>query len=170
MNDEEWLQKLSNFSDKLEDLQDRIRELEITLHGKRSKTGMLAEYARHDELLARMYAVIWQDPTGQKGILHDIDVLMGRVTAKAQSTQYKWQFWGLILATIISSATALLVSWDKILKLLPKDHPGILEQKIERGRHPKSPKKIYRYRIVPAAPTEPGPPAKMPENQDPDPK
>lgn len=149
MNDEEWLEKF-------EDLQDRIRELEITLHGKRAKTGILAEYERHDELLARLYAVVWQDPTGKTGLLHDVDVLMGRRSDKVQGAQYKWQFWGLILATLISSGAAVLVSWDKIIKLIPKDHPGPLERKIERARHPKAKNKIIQYRVVPA-PKEPNP-------------
>lgn len=155
MNEDENFQRLENINGKLEDVQDRVRELEITLHGKRAKTGLLAEYERHDQLLARLYAVIWQDPTGQKGILHDIDILMERRTAKVQGVQYKWQFWGLILATIISSAAAVLTNLDKIIRLFPVEHPGILEQKIEKAKHPKG-KKIYRYRIVP-------PPEAVPE-------
>ena len=146
MNEENNAER-ERLNDKLNDLQDRIRELEITLHGKRAKTGLLAEYERHDQLLARLYAVIWQDPTGQKGILHDIDVLMGRAQNRTASAQYKWQFWGLILATMISSGVALVASWDKVQKILPKDHPGILEQKIERARHPRG-KKIIRVKVV----------------------
>lgn len=140
-------------NDKLNDLQDRIRELEITLHGKRAKTGLLAEYERHDELLARLYAVIWQDPTGQKGILHDIDVLMGRARNKSEHSTVRWQSWTAIIVAIIMSGASLLANLDKILKMLPKDHPGILAQKIEQAKHPRG-KKIYRVRVVPDEPSD----------------
>ena len=136
-------------NDKLNDLQDRIRELEITLHGKRAKTGLLSEYARHDELLARLYAVIWQDPTGQKGILHDIDVLMGRARNRNEHSTVRWQSWTAIIVAIIMSAASLLTNLDKIIAILPKYHPGPLERKIDLARHPKG-KKIYRYHVIPA--------------------
>ena len=150
-------------NDKLNDLQDRIRELEITLHGKRSDPGLLAEYKRHDELLARLYAVIWQDPTGQKGILHDIDVLMGRAKSKGEASALKWQSWTAIIVAIIMSTASLWTNLDKILALLPKDHPGPLERKIEQARHPKG-KKIYRIRVVPASETPSDPTKESPPN------
>jgi hypothetical protein len=52
---------------------------------------------------------------------------------------------------MISAMTALITNWDKILKILPQDHPGPVSQMIEKAKHPKSPKKIYRYRVVPAS-------------------
>lgn len=139
-----------NLNGKIEDCQDRIRELEITLHGKRAKTGLLSEYERHDELLRRLYAVIWQDPTGQKGILHDIDILMERRKDKVQGAQYKWQFWGLILATAISSGAALLTNLDKIKTLFPKLPQTELQKLDQKVRHPKSGKTIIHYRVVPS--------------------
>lgn len=136
-----------NLNGKIEDCQDRIRELEITLHGKRAKTGLLSEYERHDELLRRLYAVIWQDPTGQKGILHDIDILMERRKDTTQGTQYKWQFWGVILAAI---ATSFLANLDKIKTLFPKLPPTELQKLDYKVRHPKSGKTIIHYRVVPS--------------------
>lgn len=153
MNDDELREKLAHLNDKIEDNQDRIREVEITLHGKRAKTGLLAEYERHDSLLSRLYAVIWQDPTGKTGLLHDVDVLMDRRKDKIQGAQYRWQFWGLILATLISSGLALLSNLDKVVKFLPKYHPGPLEQKIDQAKHPRG-KKLYRVRLIKEEPSD----------------
>lgn len=151
MNDDEWRQKVDEhlLRDLIEDLQDRVKEIDIILRGEKGKSGLVAEYDRHDDKLTRLYAVIFQDPTGQKGLLHDVDVLMQRRKERVEGAQFRWQFWGLILTTIISSAATLILNWDKILKSLPRDHPGMLEAKIERSRHPKSLKKIVRYHIVP---------------------
>ena len=151
VGDEEknWQERVEHqrLTDKLDDLQDRVRELEITLHGKRSKTGLLAEYERHDQLLGRMYAVIWQDPTGTKGVLHDVDVLMGRKRDRERVTPYKWQFFTAIVAALIAAGTTLLTNWDKILKAMPKDKPDKVSRMIEKAKHQKG-KKIYRVRVI----------------------
>lgn len=155
MNGDDSLERLK---EKIEDLQDRIRELEITLHGKRAKTGLLAEYQRHDELLARMYAVIWQDPTGQKGILHDIDLLMGRKKDKDETKKYKWAF---ITAVAAALVTSVLANLDKIKSLVQKEKSP-LGQAIERAKHPKG-KPIIRYRIRKAKPPDDEPLVDMKE-------
>lgn len=129
-----------------EDLQDWVKELDSILKGERGRGGLIGEYERHDALLTRIYAVLWQDATGQKGVLHDIDVLMGRRSQKDQSRGLKWQFWTAVTVAIISAATLLITKWPEIMKtLLP---PTSLQKKIERAKHPKG-KKIVRYRVVP---------------------
>lgn len=150
MNDEEWHRNVEDhlLRDLIEDLQEKVKDHDVILNGERGKTGIIAEYDRHDEKLTRLYAVVFQDPTGQKGLLHDVDYLMGRKSRREESRQYRWQAWGLIAATIISSVTTLILGWDKIQKILPKYHPGPLEQKIDQARHPKSTRKIYRYRVI----------------------
>lgn len=145
-----WQERADRLHDKIEDIQDRLRDLEITLHGKRAKTGLLAEYFRHDELLGRLYAVIWQDPTGQKGILHDIDVLMGRARAREENKAIKWQSGSAIAVAIIMSLASLMINLDKIKKYLPKYHPGPLEQKIDQARRPRG-KVLYKTRKVSAS-------------------
>src|SRR5882724_3911019 len=149
MNDEEWHSKVEEhlLRDLIEDLQERVKEHDSILKGEKRSAGLLAEYVRHDELLRRMFAVIWQDPTGQKGLLHDVDALMGRQKDRQTDKQSRWQFWTAVTVALITSAAVLVTNWDAIKKSFPRDHPAELEQKIERARHPKSTKKIYRYRI-----------------------
>lgn len=156
MNDDEWHEKVEEhlIRDLIDDLQERVKEHDFILKGERGKTGLIAEYDRHDEKLTRLYAVIFQDPTGQKGLLHDVDYLMGRKSNRETSKQYRWQFWGLILTTLISSGTALLLSWDKILKFLPKDHPDKVSQMIEKARNPKPKHRHITIRVQPSMDTE----------------
>lgn len=151
MDEKEWLEKISHLSDKFEDLQDRLRELEITLHGKRSKTGLLAEYERHDELLARLYAVVWQDPTGQKGLLHDVDALMGRASERQKDRQARWQFWTAVTVAVIGLGATLLTNWEKILKSFPKSRPDPVEQMMEKIRHPKP---RHRHYVIQRSPED----------------
>lgn len=170
MNDDEWRRGVDEhlIRDLIEDLQERVRELDIILRGEKGKSGLIAEYDRHDEKLTKLYAVIFQDPTGQKGVLHDIDVLMGRRKYDNQSREFKWKFATEVTVKILTLAGILFLGWDKMEALYQKIiHQKLspLEQKIEKARHPKSPKKIYRVRVVPApaAPplpqTPPPPPA-----------
>lgn len=131
--------------DRLEDLRFRLKELErIVLAGKDS---LRSEYRRHDQDLTRINAVLFQDPTGQKGVLHDVDVLMGRRRDKDETRGLKWQFWGLILTAIIGALAGILPNLDRIKEAIRKVDP--LEKKIEQAKHPKSKKKIFRYRVVP---------------------
>jgi len=168
MNDDEWHKNVEEhlLRDLIEDCQERLKDHDIILNGERGKTGLIAEYDRHDEKLTRLYAVIFQDSTGQKGLLHDVDQLMGRKSHRERSSQFRWDFWKSILVAMIMSGmvTTLLNQWPAIKKLIPKDHPGPLEQKIEQAKHPKSRRKIIRYRVVPSPP---GTPTDPDANQDP---
>lgn len=153
MNDEEWRKFVDEhvLRDILEDLQERVKDHDIILKGERGKGGLIAEYDRHDDKLTRLYAVIFQDPTGQKGLLRDVDLLMGRRSSREKSSEFKWQFWTAVIVAIISSGSLVLTRWPEIKKLLPQDHPDQISQMIEKAKHPKSKKKIYRYRVVPAS-------------------
>lgn len=154
MNDEEWHKNVEEhlLRDLVEDCQERLKDHDVILNGERGKTGLIAEYDRHDEKLTRLYAVIFQDSTGQKGLLHDVDSLMGRKSNREKTSERKWDFWKSILVAMIMSGamTTLINQWPAIKKMFPK--PGPLEQKIEQARHPKSKKKIFRYRVVSETP------------------
>ncbi len=142
-----------------ERLEDLTRELDELLRGSRrtKQTGLVADQERMELEVRKLNAVVFVDSTGKRGIAHDVDYLMDRRSGNDRREGFRWTFWGLILATLISSGTALLTNWDRIKNLLPKDHPGPLEMKIEKARRPRSPKKIFRLRVVPASdngPTE----------------
>lgn len=140
------------FEARFERLEDIVRDMDEILRGdRRSKTiGLLAEQDRHDQELRKLNAVVFLDSTGKRGLAHDVDVLMERRSGQEKRMELRWGFWTAIIVAVISAATALLTNLDKIKKNLPKDHQSPLEQKIERAKHPKSPKKIYIYRHVQA--------------------
>lgn len=152
MNDdkEDWRERIDSvvIYDKLEDLRTRLKDLERAVRGGRD--SLLSEYRRHDQELTRINAVLFQDPTGQKGYLHDVDVLMGRRREKDETRGLKWQFWGMILVAIIGMLTAILPNLGWIKGELRRVDP--LEKKIERAKHPKSNRPIYRVRHVQAEP------------------
>lgn len=164
MNDEEWRKAVDEhlIRELLEDLQDRVKDFDAILRGERGHGGLISEYERHDEMLTRLYAVVIQDSTGKKGLLHDIDYLMGRKSSRDQMRGIRWQTAATILAALLAAMANIAPHWDKIKKSLPPLSP--LEKKIEKAKHPKG-KKIIRYRVVPApanppsadGPTEPKP-------------
>lgn len=150
MDDEEnalW----RGFEARLERLEHLVQELLDLVNGNRHRkiVGLSSEQDRMDLELRKINAVLFQDSTGQKGLLHDIDYLMGRKSDREKNRQYRWQFWTAVIVAMITGATALITNWDKIKKNFPKSNPGPLEARIERARHPKSPKKVYRLRVVP---------------------
>jgi len=166
MNDEEWHKNVDEhlLRDLVEDLQERIADHDEDLRGNRNNPGLLNEYRRHDEMLTRLYATVFQDAAGKKGLAHDVAYLMDKRSNREKASGYKWDFWKSILVAMIMSGaiTTLINQWPAIKKMLPKDHPGPLEQKIEQARRPKSKRKIYRYRIS-SAPA-PGAEAESKEN------
>lgn len=149
MNEKEWRKAVDEhlLRDLIEDLQDRVKELDLVLRGERGRGGLIAEYERHDEKLTRLYAVIFQDPTGQKGVLHDVDILMGRRSDSLESKKLRWQSWTAILVAIIGATALLTINWDKVKALVPKYHPSPLEAQIDRAKRPRG-KKIVRYRKI----------------------
>jgi|SRR5882672_5327555 len=146
-SDEKWRGIIDShvLYDKIEDLGERVKDLDTIIKGK---GGLINEYERHDEKLTRLYAVIFQDPTGQKGLLHDVDVLMGRRHEKDSTRGLKWQFWGAIVVAIITSAAMILTNFVKIRDTLLKIDP--LEARISQAKHPKSKKKVYVIHHLPA--------------------
>lgn len=158
MNDDEWHEKVEEhlLRDLIEDTQERVKEHDYILKGERGKTGLIAEYDRHDEKLTRLYAVIFQDPTGQKGLLHDVDYLMGRKAYRDGAKPYKWDFWkSIIVAIIMSGGISYLTShWSQIKALLPKDHPDKVSQMIEKARNPKPRHRHIILRVQPSMDTE----------------
>lgn len=150
MNEEEnalW----RGFDARLERLEDLVRDLDESLRGdrRRKMIGLLAEHARLEAYVTKLNAVIFMDSTGKHGLAHDVDVLMGRQTGAERRSEFRWKYWVPTLLALLAVIVSLLINLDKIKQNLPKDHPGPLEAKIERAKHPKSPKKIYRYRVIP---------------------
>lgn len=71
-------------------------------------------------------------------------------------TGFKWEFLTKVTVQLLILAGFLILGWDKLEGLYQKiihQEPSLLEKKIERARHPKSPKKMYRVRVVPSGAT-----------------
>ena len=166
MNDEEnivW----RGLEARIERLEHHVQELMDIVQGNRHNkvVGLAPEQDRMDLELRKINAVLFQDPTGQKGLLHDVDFLMGRRKYDNQSREYRWKFATEIIVKILTLAGLLLLGWDKMEGLYRKlisQKMGPLEKKIEQAKHPKSAKKIYRIHVVPASDPTPddSPPSK----------
>lgn len=148
MNEEEnaiW----RGFESRLERLEDIVRDIDEILRGDRRKrmVGLLSEQDRMDTELRKLNAVVFTDSTGKHGLAHDVDVLMGRQAGSDRRSEFRWKYWMPTLLALLALSVTILTNLDKIKANLPKDHPGPLEQEIERSKHPKG-KKIVRVRIV----------------------
>ena len=157
--DQKWREKVDHeqvtlmtavnvIQESLRDIKRRLANVEVALHGERGTGGLIAEYERHDEKLTKLYAVVFQDPTGQKGLLHDIDVLMGRKKDDDQSSGYRWAFWTAVVTAVISSGSLFLMKGHVIEKFLERHSTDKVSLMIEKAKHPK-PK---RRRIEPPPP------------------
>lgn len=135
------------FEARIERLEDLIHELDELLRGSRKSkhSGIVADQERMELELRKLNAVVFVDSTGKRGIAHDVDYLMDRKSGAERREGFKWTFWGLILATLISSLSAILPNLDKIKNLWTKTPPFPWETRIVRVKH----KKIYRVRVVP---------------------
>lgn len=143
---------------RIERLENRIQELQDIVEGNRHRKiiGLVTEQDRMDLELRKVNAVLFQDPTGQKGLLHDVDVLMGRRKYDNQSREMKWKFATEVVVKILALVGILLLGWDKMEALYLKiihQKPSPLEAKIERAKRPKG-KTIYRVRHVPESTKE----------------
>ena len=137
-----------------ERLEHLVQELNDIVQGNRYRKiiGLVSEQDRMDLDLRKINAVLFQDPTGQKGLLHDVDVLMGRRKYDNQSRELKWKFATEVVIKILALVGVLLLGWDKLEGLYKKmvnQKPSQLEAKIEKAKHPKG-KTLYRVRVVPA--------------------
>lgn len=164
-DDPAWRERIDSvvLYDKLEELKVQVRDLDRTIRGGRD--SLLSEYRRHDAELARINAVLFQDPTGQKGLLHDVDVLMGRRGYDNQRREFRWKYWIPTVLALVALTATTLTNLDKIKANLPKYHPGKLEQAIEKAKRPRAHKKTVIYRNVPASP-----PSETDESSQPGPK
>lgn len=119
--DREWRKQVDNsralLTTAINVLQEQVRdlrrwksEMDGTLRGHGGQPGLIAEYERLDETCRRLYAVIWQDPTGQKGLLHDVDVLMGRKRHGEELSARRWTLMEKLLIALVSAMTAITVA------------------------------------------------------------
>jgi hypothetical protein len=160
-DDPQWRERIDSviLYDKLEEVKAQLKDLERAVRGGRD--SLLSEYRRHDQELTRIHAVLFQDPTGQKGLLHDVDVLMGRRSYDNTRKEFRWKYWIPTVLAVVALAATTLTNLDKIKANLPKYHPGPLEKRIDQAKHPRG-KKIYRTRVTKSPPQEPGPSSSLP--------
>lgn len=148
MNDEEhpiW----RGFEARIERLEDVVHDLDEMLRGDRHRKiiGLLAEQDRMDADLRKINAVVFTDSTGKHGLAHDVDVLMGRQAGIDRRSEFRWKYWIPTLLAVLALSITILTNWVQIKQNFPKDHPGLLEQEIEKAKHPKG-KRLYRVRHI----------------------
>ncbi len=137
---------------RIERLEHLVQEIHDVVQGNRYRKiiGLATEQDRMDLELRKINAVLFQDPTGQKGLLHDVDVLMGRRKYDNKTTELKWKFATEVVIKILALVGVLLLGWDKmeaLYKRILNQKPAPLEAKIEKAKHPKG-KPIYKVHIV----------------------
>lgn len=98
-------------------LQEQVRELkrwkvetDAALRGHGPHIGLFAEYERLDEMYRKLYAVIWQDSTGRKGMVHDVDFLMGRSKNHDEISVRRWTFAQGVVVALVSALAAITVA------------------------------------------------------------
>lgn len=151
------------FEARIERLENLVQELNDVVEGNRHRRiiGLAPEQDRMDLELRKLNAVVFTDSTGKHGLAHDVDVLMGRQVGADRRSEFRWKYWIPTILSVLALVVTILTQWGQIKGNFPKDHPGPLEQEIEKAKHPKG-KTIYRvHRVqaeVPSEPTEETPP------------
>ncbi len=147
VEDQEWRKQVDRtnamlttsvnvLQDQMRELKKQQRENDVTLRGERGKAGLVSEYERLDDKTTKLYAVIFQDATGRKGILHDIDFLMGRKKDREEGSSHRWTFVQGVVLALVSAITAITVA---LLAIEPVRKS--VGQYIESRFSPEKPKK-----------------------------
>jgi len=162
MSDEDFNVIWRGFEARLERLEDLVKELDQTVRGSRrtKDPGLIAEADRFDHELRRLNAVVFTDATDTHGLVHDVNVLMGRQVGSDRRSEFRWKYWMPTMLAILAMILTILVNLDKIKANLPKYHPSPLEKKIDRAKHPRG-RKIVKIRVIPP----PMPPQESPASQ-----
>ncbi len=137
---------------RLDRLEDLVQELDASLRGDRRRkiVGLLSAWDQLDEDVRRIKGLVIGDVAGSnKGMAHDVDLLMGRRKYDNQAKEFRWKYWIPTLLALLALTVTILTSLDKIKENLPRYHPSPLEAKIDEAKHPKG-KTLYRVRRVPA--------------------
>lgn len=149
--DREWREKVDHeqvtlmtghqvLGKQLEDLDEKLDQLDNLLRGDPVKeTGGIIEQL-HDlhTAVSKLSAAVFMDSTGKLGLVHDVDVLMGRRSDREKSAARMWTFWTAVATAAISSGALLLTKWDVVSKFFKPGQPDKVEQMIENVKHPKS--------------------------------
>ncbi len=89
-------------------------------------------------------ALLHADHLGHGGLINEHNELMGRRKYREQSREYHWQFWTAVFVAVIGMTGVVLSNWPTLSVFWKKEmrEQGKIEQRIEQGRHPHTP----RYR------------------------
>jgi hypothetical protein len=86
----------------------------------------------------------------QSFITYVYNELKKRDKAQELTTGYKWGFWGMVVAAVIGAVALFMTQKDQLEKWLPKNHPTVLDMKLENAKHPRSHRRRVVVHIVPA--------------------
>jgi len=141
-----------------ERLDSRVHSAEIIANEARAEFRTIREELKKE--LREIRNAINGDAAGYPGMRQDLAELKGERSRKDMRTGYRWNFWTALIPVMVAQSVILIglliVNWGALEAFWNKHNKlGPLEQRIERAKHPKSPRKIYVPRIVPAKAEEP---------------
>jgi hypothetical protein len=124
-----WDQELAS-------IQKIVTGLDEMLRGDplRETSGLVArlELIEHD--LAKINAVLFVDPTGKRGLVHEVEVL----TSAERTASERWRFATAVVVALLSLAGLILTNWTKIEGVLFDGHERTV-QRPKRKRVPPVP-------------------------------
>lgn len=103
-------QKVTN--DHLDSIDETLDILDRTIRGDYEKDhdGLVARFKELEHAVSQLNAVIFQDSTGQKGLVATVDALVSGKMEKVERRQHKVS----IIIAIITSSALVLTNLDKI--------------------------------------------------------
>lgn len=134
---------------RLDDLESARDDVDLVLRGDATtnQDGLIQELHELQKEVARLNSVVFMDATGQKGIAHDVDVLMGRKSKRDETRRSFLLFWGSIMAAIITTTGVILTRWSS----LPKIFSG---HSISASTDMEKKPKVRRRRVIVVPPEE----------------
>jgi hypothetical protein len=122
----------------IQTIEKTITGLDELLRGDpaRETSGILARLEQVERDLSKINAVLFVDPTGKKGLVHEVDVL----TSRERTSSERWRFATAVIVAIISLAGLIVTNWTKI--------EGVFLE--HRENAPESPRKKRMPKMRPA--------------------
>lgn len=115
----------------LEDLDVRLHDTEQMLHGDTENSGLIGRIETLEHQNAELRAIILTDATGEKGLQHDVQVLMSGEKTSGE----RWKFATAFSVAIISLLGLLITNWQSIQGFIEKRSKPHNGQSTARPRH-----------------------------------
>jgi phage-related tail protein len=105
-----------NEEDRLDDFEERIKELEETLNGNHNRgiDGIIKELEVFEKKVDMLIAIMSPDALGHGGIKNRIRDLEDWRSSITKWTDVKWKFWTTLIVAVISTAGLVLTNLSNI--------------------------------------------------------